>query len=433
MTRIPENTDPKDSSNVSNAKYRRNNPVRTIILLVILIIIVAVGGPYGLKLYRLLTTTESTDNAAVQANIVSISSRISGTVASIDVIDYQRVSAGDILVSLDTSDLEITLEQAKASLNLAVCLAEVARIGIDQSAMQAESQSTTAYGGFSLSSTSIEVASAAVDAARASVDSAEARLAQAQAGLDLARTDYERFLSLAEDNVISEQELEHAETAFKVAQASVESAQSDVSLAQSRLQQAELNVEIAEAQQRQSEGAIQGAEAGAVGTDVKQKQYEAALAQVEVAQAAVDAVELQLSYTSIVAPSDGRLGRISAQVGQRISSNQPLMPLVSNDIWVIANFKETQINQIHPGLPVEIRVDTFPGKIFSGQVDSLSPASGATFALLPPENASGNFTKVVQRIPVRIVFDPESISGYEDLLEPGMSVFVRVEIISQNE
>jgi membrane fusion protein, multidrug efflux system len=431
MTGIPENTNPKDGSDAVCAKKPAANPVRTIIFVVFLILVAVVGGPYGFKFFRLLTTTESTDNATIQADIVSISSRISGTVVSVNVTDNQRVGTGDILLSLDTRDLEISLEQAKAALNLAVSQAEVARAGIDQSAMQAESQSTTAYGGYSLSSTSIEVAAAAVDAAQASVDSAEARLAQAQAGLDLARADYERYLSLAEDNVISAQELDHAETAYKVAQATFDAAQSDVSLAQSRLQQAELNVQIAQAQQQQSEGAIQGAEAGAVGTDVKQKQYEAALAQVAVAQAAVDAVELQLSYATISAPSDGRLGTVAVQVGQRISMGQPLMPLVSNDIWVVANFKETQINNIHLDMPVAIRVDTFPGKIFAGHVDSLSPASGATFALLPPENASGNFTKVVQRIPVRINFDPESISGYEDLLEPGMSVFVRVDITSQ--
>jgi len=402
------------------------------ILPVVLVVALIVGGPFGYKWWREMISTESTDNATIQGSVVSISSRISGTVVGVDVSDNQKVKKGDILVRLDRSDLQVALNQAQAALELAISQAEAARVGVDQSATQASAQSTQAEGQFSLATTSIDVARAAVEAARTGILSAEAKLAQAQTQCDQAREDYERYVTLAEQGVIPQQQLDHAESAYKIAQAALESAQNDVALAQSKLQQAELNVDIAKAQQLQSEGAVQGARATAEQTDVRQKQYDAALAQVDVARAAAETAQLQLSYTTISAPSDGRLGRVSVQVGQRISTGQPLLALVLPDIWVVANFKETQMDRIRPGLPVDIRVDAYPGKVFPGRVDSLSPASGATFALLPPENATGNFTKVVQRIPVKIVFDPGTLAGYEELLEPGMSVVVKVRISSDN-
>jgi len=398
----------------------------------VLVVLLLAGGPYGYRWWRRYMTTESTDNATVQARVVSLSSRIGGTVVGVDVGDNQRVGEGDVLVLLDQRDLQIGVQQAEAALELAVRQAEVASAGIDQSATQALAQDTQAQGGLSLATTSIEVARAAVEAARAGVASAEARLVQAETQCDQARQDFERSSTLAGEGVISRQQLEHAELAYKVAAAGLESAQNDVSLARSRLQQAELSVGIAEAQRTQSEGAVQSAEASAEQTDVRRRQYEAALAQVDVARAALEAAQLQLSYATISAPSDGRLGRVGVQVGQRVSANQPLMPLVLDGLWVVANFKETQADRIRPGLPAEIRVDAYPGKVFAGHVDSLSPASGAIFALLPPENATGNFTKVVQRIPVKIVFEPGALAGYEDLLEPGMSVMVRVVVSSDN-
>jgi membrane fusion protein (multidrug efflux system) len=427
-----ENNGPNSEKREAPARAGNNRAGRWVLLTAV-IIVLAVGGPYAYRWWRGYMTTETTDNATIQGSVVSISSRIGGTVVGVDVRDNQRVKAGDMLVRLDTRDLEVTLAQAQAALELATSQAEAARVGVDQSAIQAESQDTQARGGLSLTSTSIDVALAAVDAARASVSSAEAKLAQSQAQCDQAQQDYERALALAEEGVIPQAQLDHADSAYKVAQAELESAQNDVALAQSRLQQAELNVDIAEAQRVQSQGALQGAEAGAVQTDVRRKQYEAALAQVDVAQAAVDAARLQLSYTTITAASDGRLGRVNAQVGQRVSQSQPLMSLVLDEIWVVANFKETQVDRIRVGMPVAIRIDAYRDKNFQGRVESFSPASGATFALLPPENASGNFTKVVQRIPVKIVFDPGALTGFEGLLEPGMSVVVKVDVTSGND
>ncbi|MFH1676111.1 MAG: HlyD family secretion protein [bacterium] len=394
---------------------------------VVLLIIIVVGGPFGYKWWRELITTVSTDNATIQGRVVAISGKIAGTVIGVDFSDNQRVKTGDVLIRLDRRDLDVAMDQAKAALELAIRQAEAAKAGVDQSAVQAEARNTQAQGGLSLAGTSIGVSEEAVEAAKISVSSAETRLTQAQAQFDNAKQDYERYSALYEEGVIPKQQFDHADSAYKIALAGVESAQNDITIARTRLRQAELNVDIAKAQQLQSEGAMQSARADAVQTDVKQKQYEAALAQVDLAKVAVESVQLQLSYTEITAPSDGRLGKMSVQVGQRISPGQPLAPLVPDDIWVVANFKETQLARIRPGANTTIRVDAFRGKTFTGHVESLSPASGATFALLPPENASGNFTKVVQRFPVIIVFEPDTLGDYFGLLEPGMSVVVKVD------
>ena len=425
------NTDPKIETNEISIKPVRKRNGRWVVIIVF-IILLAVASPYLYRFWHLAQTTQATDNATIQGRVVSVSSKISGLISVVEVVDFQKVKAGDVLVLLDQSDVLLAQAQAHAALELAIRQAEAARLGIDQSASQAGAQGTQAEGGYSLATTSVEVARTAVEAAEAVVKSEEANLAEAQAKFDLADQDYRRYLRLFDEGVIPQQELDRAYSDYLVAQARLESAQNDVALARARLQQAVLNVDIAEAQLKQSRGGLEGVETTQVQTDLRQKQYEAALAQVEVARINAEAADAQVSYATITAPSDGRVGRITVQPGQRVSPNQPLIPLVLPDLWVTANFKETQVGKISPGQEVAIRVDAYPGKIFLGRVESVSPASGATFALLPPENASGNFTKVVQRIPVKIVFEPDAIKGYEDLLEPGMSVVARIYVVPEH-
>jgi membrane fusion protein (multidrug efflux system) len=160
---------------------------------------------------------------------------------------------------------------------------------------------------------------------------------------------------------------------------------------------------------------------------VNRAQYQAAQAAIAQAEASLKDAQLQLSYTNIVAPTSGRIGRKTVEVGQRVQPGSPLMAIVGNDYWVTANFKETQMEDIKPGEKVEVELDAFPHHKFVGRVDSISPASGSQFALLPPDNATGNFTKVVQRIPVKITLDSQSIKGYESRITPGMSAVVSVE------
>ncbi|HLO49690.1 MAG TPA: HlyD family secretion protein, partial [Kamptonema sp.] len=175
-------------------------------------------------------------------------------------------------------------------------------------------------------------------------------------------------------------------------------------------------------------GGLQQAQASGQQTQVNRSQYNAALGAIAQSEATLKDAQLQLSYTNITAPAAGLIGRKSVEVGQRVQPGTPLMAIVSNEYWVTANFKETQLTNLKPGQKVEIKLDAFPNRIFEGRIDSFSPASGAQFALLPPDNATGNFTKIVQRIPVKVVFDAESIKGYELRIVPGMSAVVNVEI-----
>jgi membrane fusion protein (multidrug efflux system) len=391
-------------------------------------VLVGAAAPFAWRWYTELRDTESTDNATLQGNVTQISSRINGTVVKVAVEDNQRASAGQVLVELDPTDYEIALAQAKAALALAQRQSETAKTGVGYSAAQSGAATTQAQGTLLLANTAIAVATAGVETAQSRLLAAQAKLAQAQAQARQAERDLERTRQLAAAGVIPGQRLDQAETACTVAAAAVDSARQDVAVQQASLEQARLGVDSARAQLKQSQGVMLGAKASAQQTAVQQRQYDAALAQIQVATQAVAAAQQQLAYTSITAPTAGRAGSRSVETGQRVVPAQPLLALVQDGVWVVANFKETQVDRIRPGMPVDVRVDTLRGKVFHGHVDSLSPASGAVFALLPPENASGNFTKVVQRIPVKIVFEPGDISDYGDMLRPGMSVIVRVKV-----
>jgi len=397
-------------------------------LLIILAAVLIGGGGYGWHWYQNIRDYESTDNATIQGDVISISSRVSGTVTSIEIADNQRVEAGQVLIKLDEADYEIALAQAEAALQLAEQQSLAAQSGIGFSSASSAAAQTQAQGGYQLATTGVATAQAAVEVARDNLASAQAKLEQAQVQAEQTERDLARAQQLADAGVVPTQFLDQAATAAKVSRAAVAAAEQEVAVQQDKLTQTQAGVEAARAQVEQSRGAVQSAAATTKQTAVQEKQYEAALAQVEVARAAGAAARQQLSYTTITAPESGRIGRRAAQVGQQVSPGQPLLALVPDRLWIAANFKETQLANIRPGQPVRVKVDSFPGLVFAAHVDSLSPASGSMFALLPPENASGNFTKVVQRIPVKIVFEPEALAGYEDLLRPGMSVIVKVKV-----
>lgn len=316
----------------------------------------------------------------------------------------------------------------------------------------------------------IPQAEAKVREAEAGIASAQAQLAQAQANLVLTQADYRRYESLQAEGAIARQQLDSAKAAYEVAQGQSTSAQQGIAQARARLAQAKEGVTAAQAAVAQaqegvkqaeaqvaraqvgvasaqakvalaqegistaeaklaaSKGGLQQAIATGEQTKVSRSQYDAAKAAIGQSEASVKDAQLQLSYTNITAPAAGQIGRKSVEVGQRVQPGTPLMAIVSNDLWVVANFKETQLANMKPGQKVEIKLDAFGGRKFEGRLDSFSPASGAQFSLLPPDNATGNFTKVVQRIPVKVVFDAESIKGYESRIAPGMSATVNVEL-----
>lgn len=383
---------------------------------------------FGYRWWQYASTHEDTDNATVAAHINQVSSRINGTVTDVLVSDNQLVQKGQPLVKLDPRDYENKGRQAEAAIETARRQANAAQAKINLASQNAQANTTQANGDVESAIAAIATAKAAVKEAQAGIPAAQAVVAQAEANLQQAQADYNRYNTLYRQGAIPRQQLDTTKATYQVAQAQKSSAQQGVAQAEAKLTQAQEGVIKAQAGLAASKGGVQQASASGVQTQVNRSEYEADLGAITQAQMNLKDAQLQLSYTNIAAPSLGQIGRKTVEVGQRVQPGQPLMAIVNNDYWVVANFKETQLEKMQPKQPVEIKLDAFPHHPFIGRVESISPASGSTFALLPPDNATGNFTKVVQRIPVKVVFDPQSIRGYESRIAPGMSAEVSVEI-----
>lgn len=398
------------------------------ILLAALGVGVVVAGVFGFRWWQYASTHEETDDAFVIGHIHPVSSRVNGTVIAVLVNDNEQVQQGQVLVRLDPRDFQNQVRQVQAALTEAQRQAETASNQIELSAQTAQGTTTEAQGNVSGASATIATAQAAVEEAQAGIPTAQAQVTEAEATLRREEADYNRYSTLFQQGAISAQQFESARTAYQVALAQRNSAEQAVTQAQARLARAQQEVARAQAQLAASQGGLQQAQAGQVQTQVNRNQYQAALAAVSQAQAQLKNAQLQLSYTTITAPTPGTIGNRNVEVGERVQPGTPLMAVVDGESWVVANFKETQLEEMQPGQPVEIRLDAFQNHSFTGRVESFSPASGSQFALLPPDNATGNFTKVVQRIPVKVVFDDRSLQGYEDRITPGMSAVVSVEV-----
>jgi len=369
---------------------------------------------------------ETTDDAYLTGHLHPISARITDTVQQVLINDNQHVVVGQTLVILDPNDYKVRLNQAQAALDAASRQVQTADAAINATSQSATAQTTQAHGAIGEARASIQAAKAAVTAAEAGVPRANAQLQEANATLEREETDLRRYQDLYTREQVSKQTLDHQRAGFQVAAAAQAAAQEQVRQAQAQLIAAQQGVVRADSQLTNSEGALQSAQATRLETRVKEGQLATARASMAQAQASLEDAQLQLSYTMIKAPVNGRVGRKSVEAGQRVQIGQPLMAIVEDSPWVVANFKETQLEKMRAGQKVEVEIDTFPKHKFYGHVDSLAPGSGNEFALLPPDNATGNFTKIVQRIPVKIVLDDDSVRGYENLLSPGMSSIVTV-------
>jgi membrane fusion protein, multidrug efflux system len=411
---------------------------------------------FGYRWWRFTATHQETDDAYITADIHPINARIAGTVIEVKVNDNQVVSKGATLARLDPRDFKVALKQAQASLASAQEQASVAQasvgvsqanIGVSQATTgvttaNAQGQTTQAQGNIDAAVASISTAQAAVLEAQAGVPATEAQRQQVEANLIKAQLDYKRYISLSRSGAIPRQQLDAAKATYdafvaqrtaidaqvRQAKARVAQAQQNLSNARSKLAATRGTLQQAKASNQQAEVNRRQTQTSQRQSEVSQRQYKAALAAIAQAQAQVENAQLQLSYTTIVAPTAGQVGNKTVQVGQRVQLGQTLMSVVSQQPWVVANFKETQLGKMKPGQAVEIKIDAFSNRTFQGRVDSRSPASGARFALLPPDNATGNFTKIVQRLPVKVVFDRNSLKGYESQISPGMSAVVTVEI-----
>jgi membrane fusion protein (multidrug efflux system) len=323
---------------------------------------------------------EETDDALVEGHVHQVSPQIDGTVKEVLASDNQEVAQGDVLVRLDPLEFQIEVEKQEAGL--------------------AQSQAEEAR-----SSAAAEQAQAQLVGAQARSVAAGAQATEARVQLDLAEINRRRARQLfGEGGAVTQSDVDNAESSYSGAQAALDAALANSRVAEASVGEAMAALEAAKAQALSSKASSLAFKAGV--TDARRK----------------------LAYATLLAPAGGRIGNRNVEAGNRVQAGQVLFALVEPNPWIVANFKETQIARMHAGLAVEVTIDALPGIELRGTVDSLSPASGAQFALLPPDNATGNFTKVVQRVPVKIVLDPDSVRQVGERLRPGLSAIVDIRV-----
>jgi membrane fusion protein (multidrug efflux system) len=409
----------------------------------------------GLLYWLYARQFESTDDAFIDGDIVQVAPKVSAYVNKVYVNGNQFVHKGDLLVDLNPETFEIKLEQAKAALLTAKSQSDQALANANLTRRSTSASQTQAHSNVETTRTNVEQTRIAaqskqtqIDQARAALRTAEANLAQTrsqvaqpQADVSLAETEYQRRLNLFNNGDISRQSLDQALNAVQNARSRLDAAQKQVNAAQSRVDEARANVNTATENYRQSlaqvnvtqsqvgesQARLEDANAAPERIDVSQSAVETARANETAAEAAVHEAELELSYAKIYAPEDGYVTRKTVEEGQLVQVGTPLMAISQSDeVWVVANFKETQLETMQVGQGVDIKIDAFPSESFHGKVESFQAGTGSRFSLLPAENATGNFVKVVQRLPVKIVFDdpPERLKR----LFPGMSAEPTVKV-----
>ena len=370
---------------------------------------------------------ESTDDAQVDAHITPIAARIGGTVLHVPVEANQEVEAGAVLVEIDKRDYEVALERARAELADAEAAAIGARVGVPITSTTTASNEVTAKGGVEGAEAAYLEAQQGVEVARTRLVTAQARQREAAANASKATKDVERLKPLLAKDEIAQQQYDAAVAAAASNTASVDSAQAQVTEAELGIRVAESRVAQAGVGRQQASAQLKEAQTAPEQVTASRARLAAAEAKVRQNEAMVKQAELNLEYTTVKAPVKGIVSRKGVEVGQVIQQGQPLMTVIPLDrIWITANFKETQLEQMRPGQRVKIEVDAYGGREFSGKVESLAAATGSRFSLLPPDNATGNYVKVVQRVPVRILLDEGQ--DPEHLLRPGMSVVPTVYI-----
>jgi membrane fusion protein (multidrug efflux system) len=364
---------------------------------------------------------ESTDDAQIDGHITQIAPRISGTVIRVAVDNNTTVKAGTLLVQIDPRDYQVAVDRAKAELADAQANAIAARTGVPVAQVETRAGVATATGGVEEAVASVAAAEQQIDTARANLIAAQAHQREREATAVKTTRDVERLKGLVAKDEIPQMQFDTAVAQADAARAAADAAKSDVAAAQTAVSVAEHRASQARGAAAQAHANLATAKTAPQQLQITQARAVAAEARVKQAQAALAQAELNLEYTTIKAPTDGIVSRKTVEVGQVLQVGQPIMALVAlEQVWVTANFKETQLELIRVGQRAVVEVDALGGKEFNGHVDSIAAATGAKFSLLPPENATGNYVKVVQRVPVKIVF--EAGQDPNRLLRPGMSV-----------
>ena len=431
------NEDPTDAPRLAGSRpaWLRKRVLGPLLCL----ILIAVGTPYGLQLWRYYQTHETTDDAYVTGDIVAISARISGTVLAVHASKHQPVENGQLLAELDPDDFAARVVQAEAM--VAVAAARLRHAELQVQLTQDSTSNDTVRTGATLQAaqSALREAQHGADKAEAHLRTWEAAVAAAEADVDtqdvhvaMAQTGFDRVQNLLNDGVVAQQQFDQADSALQAARAEKRAKEENLRQTRSELERAKVDlrrqqetVRRQEAQVAEAQALLEGSQAQRQSVDIQQAEVKVAQALLQQAEADLAYARLQLQYTTLKAPVAGVVAKKNLEVGQVVQPGRPLLALVPvQDVWVEANFKETQLQHMRPGQRATLHVDAYPGEVFSGTVESLSPGTGSVFSLLPPENATGNFVKVVQRVPVKIRIEPSGSPGV--MLRPGMSVIATV-------
>jgi membrane fusion protein (multidrug efflux system) len=405
---------------------RTGTGIRTIVIRILIALVVIAAALTAYTYWKNAQLVETTDDAQVDGSIYAVSSRIAGHVAQVMVGDEQIVKAGDVLLKLDPRDFEVSLARARADLADAIANLQSMRTDVPITSNTTASTLASAKSSRMDASAAVSGAEQQLGAARTRVVTAQANVRVAEANFNKASQDVARYKTLVDKDEISKQQYDQAVSAVEAARATADAQKAQVAEAQQNIAVAQEAVKQAQARVQQADALIQSAMTGPQQVKVTEARAQSAAAKVEQQKAMLDQAELNLQYTTVVAPVGGIVGKKAVEAGNNISPGQQLMALVPlDDIWITANFKETQLKAMRVGQPVKIKVDAYDRE-YNGTILRISGASGAKFSLLPPENATGNFVKVVQRIPVRIALDPGQNDDH--LLRPGMSVLPSVRV-----
>jgi membrane fusion protein (multidrug efflux system) len=416
----PKKSDETAAAAPGRPWYRRPVPASLVGAVALAVIVV------GVRFVHHALTHESTDDAFLEAHVVQISPKVGGNIVRLPIDDNQLVKAGALLVEIDPRDYAARVAQARAAVDAAVARARSAELTVGLTNTTSGADVQTASSNVTLSRSAVQTARAALTVADSRVREARARVVAAETEVTRSDADYKRAASLVKSNAVSRQDYDNALAAWQRANAQLDEARAAENAANDSLHAAQSQVAESEAKVGASLGRLASANSAPQQVAVSRAQVEVLKGEAERARADLLTAELNLSYTKIVAPVDGRITRKSVETGALVEPGQTLFTLVPTNVWVIANFKETQLRYMKPGQPATIRVDAYPDKRFVGHVDSIQAGSGARFSLLPPENATGNYVKVVQRVPVKIIID--SPPDREHVLGPGMSVVPEVKV-----
>lgn len=394
-----------EASGTTKIEAKKPSRARQVFVGLLALVTLGVGTTYALTYGR-----ESTDDAQVEGRVINVSPRVQGQVAKVLVADNQIVEEGDPIVQLDPTDFQVRVDAAKADLSAAEAQLANAQAQLDLTERTASANLRQAKGGLAQAASGVSTSAASVIQSQADVDAASSRV-------KLAETELNRVKSLSSTGSLSPAALDQAQANYDQANASLAEARARLVSSRANTQGSSGGVVLAQ-------GRVAAADTLSQQVDIAHATVALMDARVKQSQAALQTAELNLSYTTIKAPKKGQIARRTVEVGQAVSSDRPLLAIIPlDDTWIVANYKEDQLADMHAGQPVDVRIDSFGRRHFHGHVDSIAGGTGARFSLLPPDNASGNFIKVVQRVPVLIRLDGDP--GV--VLRPGMSSNVVVD------